>query len=237
MPFYEIGSAFLCSSLISPVMTVMDTSIIRSQYENISLSQSYKKTIRNYTNGSVKCLRPLMIMNSVYFSTYATANLTGLYYPDDKMTMFLATSLVNILGITYKDKEYIRLFENKVLKFPWKSYTLFALRDSLTIGSTFVVKKDMVKILHHEYGFSYNMADFISSSTIPILAQLFSTPLHIMALELHQKPVANIHDRISRIYQLYPSVCFGRMMRILPAFCFGSYLNDILRSKRYFNDD
>lgn len=244
MPIYEIGSALFCSTLISPVMTIMDTAIIRSQFENMNIYKAYKETIKNYVSGNVsgnvKCYRPLRIMNGVYFSTYASANLTELYCKnnnlDNKLPTFCITSLVNITAITYKDKEFIKMFENKVFKFPYTSYGLFALRDSLTIASTFVVKKDLVRVLHHDYNISYNIADFISSFTIPIIAQIFSTPIHILALDIYQKPNDSIQNRIKNIYKLYPSVCSGRMIRIVPAFCFGSYLNDILRSGRYFLD-
>lgn len=240
MPVYEIGSAFLCSTLISPIMTIMDTAIIRSQFENMNLSRAYHQMIKNYTSGAVKCYRPLMIMNGVYFSTYASANLTELYckshHVDNRLPTFVITSLVNIAAITYKDREYIKLFENQVLRFPWHSYGLFALRDSLTIGSTFIIKKDLVKTLHHDYHLSYHVADFVSSFTIPILAQLLSTPLHILALDLYKRPHASLSKRLFHIYHFYPSVCAGRMMRVVPSFGLGSYLNDMLRSNRYFMD-
>lgn len=180
-------------------------------------------------------------MNSVYFSTYATANLTELYCShhdtDNRWLTFFLTSVANIAGIIYKDRSYIKMFEHKVLNIPFRCYVLFALRDSITIGSTFVIKKDAVHHLHHEYHVSYPLADFVSSFTLPILAQLFSTPLHILSMDYYQRPHTSTMDRVRHIYGLYPSICAGRMLRILPAFCFGSFLNDILRSKRYFHDD
>lgn len=241
MPLYELGSAFICSTLVAPVMTIMDTAVIRSQYENMNIYKSYRDTIKNYATGRVKCYKPLIIMNGVYFSTYATANVTELYCKmydvDNKLPTFLITSLVNIVAITYKDRAYIRLFENQTLRFPYVSYGLFAVRDSLTIGSTFVVKKDLVRLLHQEYDMSYNVADLVSSFTIPIITQLFSTPLHILALDVYRRPYASATKRLLHIHQLYSSVCVGRMARMIPSFGVGSYLNDILRSKRYFQDD
>ena len=217
-------------------MTILDTAIIRSQFENKKFNVVYKETIRNYINGTVKCYKPLKIMNGVYFSTYATANLSELYCKtnniDNKLLTLTTTSLVNVIGIAYKDRQYIKLFENKSVSFPLKSYCLFALRDSFTIGSVFILKKDLVQLLHNKYGISYNLSDFLMSFTVPLLAQLFSTPLHILALDLYQKP--NNNNRINSIIKLYPSVCKGRIIRVIPSFCFGSYINDILRSNRYF---
>lgn len=240
MPFYEIGSALLCSSLISPVMTIMDVSIIRSQFENMGLRKAAKETIRSFRNGSTPFLRPWCIMNGVYFTTYASANLTELYCKennlDHRLPTMCITSLVNIAGITYKDHSFIKMFENQVLHIPLRSYLLFGVRDTMTIASTFVIKKDLVMYLHHEHSVPYHTADFVSSLTIPAMAQIFSTPAHILALDLYQRPHATWKDRFEKGKKLYGSVCTGRMMRIIPAFCLGSFLNDMLRSGRYFVD-
>ena len=241
MPLYELGTAFFCSSIISPVMMVMDTAIIKSQFEKIPIQKSYQDTFNGYWKGHLRWQKPFRIMNSVYFSTYATANLTELYCshhsPENRWLTFFLTSFVNIVGITYKDRSYIKMFEHQVLDIPYRSYALFALRDSFTIGSTFVLKKDLVQYLHHDYCVSYPLADFVSSFSLPILAQLFSTPLHILSMDYYQRPQARMADRIEHIYRLYPSICTGRMLRVLPAFCFGSFLNDILRSGRIFRDE
>lgn len=241
MPLYELGTAFFCSSLISPVMMVMDTAIIKSQFEKIPIRKSYQETFNNYWNQTIRWQKPFRIMNSVYFSTYATANLSELYCStspfENRWLTFFLTSFVNIVGITYKDRSYIKMFEHQVLDIPYRSYLLFALRDSITIGSTFVVKKDLVHHLHHDYQISYPVADFVSSFSLPIMAQLFSSPLHILSVDYYQRPSVPVFDRIRHIYRLYPSICAGRMLRVLPAFCFGSFFNDILRSGRYFCDD
>lgn len=241
MPIYEIGTALVCSSLISPVMMVIDTAIIKSQFEKTSIQKAYKDVLNGCLNGTIRYYRPLKIMNGVYFSTYATANLSELYCHtnkiDPKLPTFLLTSIVNMTAILYKDKSYIKMFEKISLKIPLRSYLLFGLRDSMTIGSTFVVKKDMVKYLHTEYRLSYSVADFISSFTLPMMAQLTSTPLHIIAMDYYQRPSVGFVERLRHIYQLYPSISMGRMLRVVPAFCFGGFLNDILRSNRVFVEE
>lgn len=241
MPLYEMGTAFLCSSIISPVMMVMDTAIIKSQFEKIPIRKSYQETFQGYWNGHIRWQKPFRVMNSVYFGTYATANLTELYcnqsHMDNRWLTFFLTSSVNIVGIIWKDRSYIKMFEHTVLEIPYRSYVLFAFRDSLTIGSTFVVKKDLVQHLHHSHGITYPVADFVSSFTLPIVAQLFSTPLHILSMDYYQRPYVSTYERAAHMYRLYPSICTGRMIRIIPAFCFGSFVNDMLRSKRYFSHE
>lgn len=241
MPIYELSSALFCSSLISPVMMVMDTAIIRSQFKKMNIWQSYKTTWKDYKTRKISYGRPLFIMNSVYFSTYAAANLTELYCKEHHienkhLAVFSITSLINILSITYKDRSYLQIFQNQVLRPPISSYLLFFLRDGLTIGSAFVVKKDVVEHLHQNYQWSYPMADFVSSFSIPIMAQFVSTPIHILSYDLCQHPQRNWKGRVQHLFHIYWTVCAGRIIRVIPSFCFGSYMNDMLRSNRYFLD-
>jgi hypothetical protein len=60
------------------------------------------------------------------------------------------------------------------------SFALFALRDGLTITSSFVIKNTVKDKLEAEHGYSKNSADLIASFSVPMIAQLFSTPLHIL---------------------------------------------------------
>lgn len=241
MPIYEIASALLCSSVVSPVMMVMDTAILRSQFEKLNIWQSYRITWNDYKTGKIAYSRPLGIMNGVYFGTYVSANLTELYCKENhienkRLAIFSVTSLINILAITYKDKAYLQMFEKRILHLPRSSYLLFMMRDCLTVGSTFVLKKDVMESLHKDYQWSYAVADFMASFTVPIMAQFVSTPLHIVSYDLCQHPSRTWIQRLQHISHLYWPVCAGRILRVIPSFCCGSYLNDMLRANRYFLD-
>ena len=52
----------------------------------------------------------------------------------------MATSLVNICAIAYKDREFARMCAKTPAVFPLGSYALFAMRDGLTVTSSFVLK-------------------------------------------------------------------------------------------------
>lgn len=233
MPFNEIFSAITSSLIISPIMTIIDTSIIKSQINKLDFKKSLLENVNSYLNRQINFTKPFNIMLFVYTSTYSTANLVELYCKkndvDYKIPTLLTTTIVNIITIGYKDKEYSKIFNSKKSLFTKTSYGLFAIRDILTISSSFVFKNDVKEYLHNYM--PNNAADLIASMTLPIMAQTISTPLHILAIDIYQRPNINLGDRIKNIKSSYLSVCSGRVIRVIPAFCIGGFINDMLRNK------
>lgn len=233
MPAYEIFCGLTSSLVVAPFMTIIDSSIIKSQLNKIEFKKAIIETSSDYLNKKNSFVKPFGIMFFVYSSTYSTANLVEYYCKknniDYKIPTILATSLVNVCTIAYKDKEYSKIFNNGYNKFPRISYGLFAIRDMMTIYSSFIFKKDFVNFLHKYI--PANTADFISSLILPISAQILSTPIHIVAIDLYQRPNTNNPDRISNIKKMYNSVCTGRIIRVIPAFCIGGFINDMLRNR------
>lgn len=234
MPVYELTAALISSATVSPIMTIIDTSIIKSQFQKVGLVQACTDTIKDYTNGTIKFKRPLGIMTMVYGSTYATANLTELMCHkigiDYRIPTLVATSIANVSSIAYKDREYAKIFNQTRMQFPKLSYGLFALRDSITIGASFILKKDAITYL--EKYMSHNIADLVASFAVPMAAQVISTPIHILSIDLFQRPNDSVKQRLDHITKLYPSVCSGRIIRIIPAFAIGGFINDMIRPKR-----
>jgi hypothetical protein len=111
---------------------------------------------------------------------------------------------------------------------PLPSYGLMALRDGLTITSSFVFKVQLQEHLE-EQGMAHRDADLAASFAVPIAAQLFSTPLHILAMDLPKRPGASAGSRLAAVASGFASVLTGRVMRILPAFGLGSYINDCVK--------
>ena len=233
MPFYEVFCGITSALIVSPIMTIIDSAIIKSQLNKINLKQSLLETSNDYLNKKIGIRKPLNIMLFVYSSTYSTANLTELYCKnnniDYKMPTLLTTSIVNIAAIAYKDKEYSNIFNVNKSRFPYKSYGLFAIRDMLTISSSFIYKKDAINFLNNYV--PMNAADFIASLSLPILVQTISTPIHILAIDFYQSPYMKFNERIKNILVMYNSVCYGRIVRVIPAFCIGGFINDMLRNR------
>lgn len=169
-------------------------------------------------------------MNTVYLSTYLTANYTtslcNEMQIDYKLPTAVATSIVNICAIAYKDREFARMCSKTPAVMPLSSYGLFALRDGLTVTSSFVLKNSVKDHLQETYDMDHKRADLAASFSVPMFAQLFSTPLHILSLDLYTHPHSAFKMRIKEIAKAYTSVCSGRVMRIIPAFGVGGFLND-----------
>jgi hypothetical protein len=216
-------------------MTLIDSSIIKSQINKLDFKRSFIQTSNEYIENKINFRRPFGIMFLVYSSTYSTANLVELYCKknniDYKIPTFISTSIVNILTIAYKDKEYSKMFNTKYNIFPKISYGLISVRDMITIYSCFIFKKDFMNYLSNYM--PKNTADFVSSITIPIAAQTISTPIHILAIDYFQRPEVKLVDRIKHIKSMYIPVCTGRIIRVLPAFCIGGFINDMLRNRNF----
>jgi len=234
MPLYELFSALTSAFIVTPIMTIIDTSVIYSQIYKLNFKNSMIKTFNYYSKNKINFKKPFNIMFLVYSSTYSTANLTELYCKKNNIdynipTLFL-TSIINILTIGYKDKEYSKIFNNNFNRFPKSSYGLFAIRDIITIYSCFIFKNDCINYLSNYT--QKNTANFISSILIPISAQTISCPLHILAIDLYKNPNSTFTQRYNIIKSMYKQVCLGRIIRVIPAFCFGGFINDMIKNKQ-----
>lgn len=59
----------------------------------------------------------------------------------------------------------------------------------------------------------------------PAAVQLFSTPLHLLGLDLYNKPNAGFKDRVAAVSRNWLSSSVARMCRIVPAFGVGGVVN------------
>ena len=84
MPLHEIFAGICSSFIISPIMSIIDISIIKSQLCKENIGKSISDNIIFYSKNKKKFIKPLSIMNIVYSSTYCTANLTEFYCRKNK---------------------------------------------------------------------------------------------------------------------------------------------------------
>ena len=79
MPLHELFAGITTSFIISPIMSIIDISIIKSQLHKENIGKSISDNVTYYAKNKSKFIRPLYVMNIVYSSTYCTANLTEYY--------------------------------------------------------------------------------------------------------------------------------------------------------------
>ena len=234
MLIQEISAALLSSTLISPCMAVIDLTLHHRHSSSESLVASLRHTLSALRARQLSFSRAYWPMKHVYFLTFATANVTESYGVPTLPAMGL-TTLVNVLAMARKDRCYAALWNNTVSPalpalpalppLPLLSRVLSTTGALFTVYAQFVQRssweQEMVRL-----GMNPTLATFFSSATVSMAAQLISTPLHLLAMDLYLHPRRTIRQRLVPLLCAYPAVCMGRMLRVLPAFGGGGYVNE-----------
>ncbi|KAI5463522.1 hypothetical protein BGZ63DRAFT_413113 [Mariannaea sp. PMI_226] len=245
-------SAACAASMVAPLISMIDRSVIENASGRSSLLSSIASSLRTLV------LRPHMLLFSkptaliflVYGSTYLTANSVDTASstlnnrPASSVTAgvgkFSASSATNIgIGI-YKDQVFVRLFgpPGAVPRpVPLPSYALFALRDCLTIFASFNVPPLLGPYLDSRFSESLrsrmsglSTAQFLA----PAAVQFLSTPLHLLGLDLYNRPSGGVapltmRDRWDLVRKNWSISAAARICRIVPAFGIGGVVNTKVR--------
>lgn len=193
---------------------------------------------------------PARLVFAVYFGTYATANVI------DTMTTFaeqppkssgaikFAGTTVVATGLTiYKDARMARYFgASKLAKVPMTTYSLFAMRDAMTIYASFNLPAMVASKLGKVAGantriFGNLLTDEVSRQKtaqfiLPATAQFLTTPVHLLGLDFfNRQQKLGLGTRLSRVARDLTLAIPIRMVRIVPAFGLGGVINMSSRRK------
>lgn len=116
---------------------------------------------------------------------------------------------------------------------PKISYTLFCLRDSVTIFASFNIPALIAPSIPDFIASSPAMKGAMAQFACPALMQFASTPMHLLGLDLYNRqPPGGLRwtDRVARIRRDYVPSCFARMGKIVPAYGVGGVANVRLRA-------
>ncbi|KAJ5156770.1 hypothetical protein N7492_009573 [Penicillium capsulatum] len=116
---------------------------------------------------------------------------------------------------------------------PKISYTLFCLRDSVTIFASFNVPALIAPSIPDFVAATPSMKAATAQFACPALMQFASTPMHLLGLDLYNRqPPGGLPwtERAMRIRRDYISSSFARMGKIVPAYGVGGVVNVRLRS-------
>lgn len=197
-----------------------------------------------------------LFSQALYSGTYLTANsidtLSSTLTDSPATTVthgpakFAATTTANISLCLYKDSQFTQMFRNVATttsasaaasavapRVPFSSFALFGLRDCLTVFASFNLPPMIAPHLPlHLLGpaiersvSSANVAQFLA----PVAVQVVSTPIHLLGLDLYNRPTANVSARLAKISSEWFVSCVARMGRILPAFGVGGVVNSSVR--------
>jgi len=190
--------------------------------------------------------KPFALICMLYGGTYLTANtldtLTSTVQnkPATLVTSgtakFAASSTANIGLCLFKDQAFARLFGpgGPPRPVPLPSYVLFTCRDCLTIFASFnlppllgpVISRNMSQSLEKSLS-GQTIAQFLA----PAGVQLFSTPLHLLGLDLYNRARGGVSwgDRWRIVKKNWGVSAAARICRIVPAFGVGGVVNAKVR--------
>ncbi|KAI8365266.1 uncharacterized protein BYT42DRAFT_505818 [Radiomyces spectabilis] len=239
----DVGAAAASSAMVAPFIAVVDRSIIENLNGKRALMTGLKEGLKTvFTQPHRFVATPqFQLVFGLYFSTYITANLVDTTCEQHSvetgkaaMLKFMATSTVNMLLCIYKDRSFTRMFgASTTRKLPFLSYLLFAARDSMTIAASFTAPVYFASKLQ-EYNIvgSAKSAGVTAQLICPASVQFLSTPLHLYALDLYNRPSVTGGQRVSLIRKEYFKSTLARCARIGPAFGIGGVGNTFARSIR-----
>ncbi|KAI5866691.1 hypothetical protein GGS23DRAFT_283471 [Durotheca rogersii] len=246
----DLGSAACAASAVAPLISVIDRSIMENASGRSTLGSSLRSSLRTLLSRPHTLLfsKPVGLIFALYGGTYLTANAldtaTSTLHdrPATHVTSgtakFVASSVANVGLCIYKDQVYVRMFgpSGPPRPVPLPSYLLFALRDCLTIFSSFNVPPMLGPALTRHMSVEFRSR--INGTTVaqfvaPAAIQLLSTPVHLLGLDLYNRPskVANITwiDRWTQVRKNWAISAAARICRMIPAFGLGGTINGKVR--------
>ncbi|KAI8853684.1 hypothetical protein BC829DRAFT_480699 [Chytridium lagenaria] len=223
-------SAILTAASVAPAVAIIDRSIIANVSGKQPLLDGLKEGFHTLlTKPWLVARQPsVMAVFCVYGSTYLFANtVESLCIHDQKdpaIPKFIASSVTNITGTIWKDRLLTRWFGNTAPRpLPFGSYILFGSRDALTMAASFTLPPLLSQKLTTSTPLSKRTTDVIAQLFLPCAFQLVSTPIHLLGLDLYNRPEGG--DRFGKVRSGYVSATVARMGRILPAFGVGGVVN------------
>jgi len=244
----DAASGFSAAFLVAPIITVIDKAIMQNASGQKSLGNSLRSSITAFLlrPQSLVFSKPFALICMLYGGTYLTANTldtitsTVQNKPSSHVTSgtakFAASSTANVGLCLIKDQSFARLYGpgGPPRPVPFPSYVLFTLRDCMTIFASFnlppllgpVISKSMGKELERSLS-GQTVAQFVA----PAAMQLFSTPLHLLGLDLYNRAGKGTSwdDRWRIIKKNWGVSAVARMCRIVPAFGIGGVVNAKVR--------
>jgi hypothetical protein len=211
----------------------------------VSNASGLEKLVPSLING-VKTLftKPLYFFKQpsflfiwgVYSGTYIVANSIealcersnqSSFYPK-----FVGSSMANVTLSVLKDKAFARMFgTGEVKPMKMKSMGLFATRDSMTILASFSLPGLISVRMQNDMKMGKVQADTLAQLVTPVSMQILSTPLHLLGLDIYNRPGASSAERKTFIQQEYVKTTLARMARIFPAFGVGGVVNKYIRKE------
>ncbi len=260
----DVLVAFGVTLGVAPFISVVDKAIVQRANGSQSILSSTAESVRTMARNPIAFVKsPMFLMMwGVYGVTYATANSLktitehkdherrrnesrrllrdSTSSPSSEMTVFAGTTVVNSAVSLLKDKAYAKMFASSSSapsSMPLITYGLFATRDLMVIGSSFILPELVGKKLEEKYLLDKNEALKISQLTVPIATQFFAAPVQLLGLDFYNRPLSGATfaeaavERTRFLASGFWSVVGARVARIFPAYSIGGVFNTKFRDE------
>ncbi|GJC78482.1 putative membrane protein [Colletotrichum liriopes] len=248
----DLFSAACAGTLVAPLVSIIDRSIMENASGRRGLGDCVRSCLKELflRPHHVVFSKPFALIFALYGGTYLTANTldtassTVHNRPASEVTAgtakFAASSAANIGICMYKDQVFARMFGPPGVSprpVPALTYALFTLRDCMTIFASFNVPPRLGPWLNGRMG--EELANKVSGLTVvqfaaPAMVQLASTPLHLLGLDVYNRPNAaatpvSWADRWRSVAKNWGISTMARICRIIPAYGVGGVVNRKVR--------
>lgn len=249
----DVASAAATAAAVAPIICTIDRSIIvnsaQPEKSREPMFTTFRQSARAIFTSRFYVSKPFLLVFALYGSTYLAANAYDTAAStlnnkpattiDPSISKLIAVGAVNTPMCVFKDGRFVRIF-GRPKHIPAISYTLWAVRDCMTVFGSF----NMPQMVADKLGqaspafrerFSYILesekARLKTGQCIaPMTIQLLSTPIFLLGLDLQERPAKlSVGERVAKIRSQYIGKTLARMARILPAFGGGGIINIELR--------
>ncbi|KAF2662356.1 hypothetical protein K491DRAFT_584941 [Lophiostoma macrostomum CBS 122681] len=233
--------------LVAPIITAIDKGIIENASGRSTLGDSLRASLKQMVGRPTAFFgsKPFGLIFALYFGTYLTANTidtasstlhnTPLPSTTAGPSKFLATSSSNLALCLYKDNRFTQMFGSPsaaARPVPLPTFALFTIRDCLTIFASFNLPAVLAPHVDARMGDQlkrYMSGASTAQFVTPAAVQLVSTPLHLLGLDLYNRPGVLAQERAARVVRDWAKSAVARMGRIVPAFGVGGVVNAKVR--------
>ena len=228
----HMGCAIASAAIVAPFISIIDQSIFSNASGKEPMTQCLKNNFRKliFQPSAIFSSKSFKWIWLVYSGTYIVANSIELLCTrnsiDWYIPKFLGSSVTNISLSLLKDQAFSKMFGVvKPKSLPPSSFVLFAMRDSITIGSSFNLPYTISQNLQHSYQWNKTVADTTAQLVTPVAMQLFSAPLHLLGMDIYNSPAHTSAERAAFCKREFVKTTAARMGRVFPAFGVGGVSN------------
>ncbi|CAH0479204.1 unnamed protein product [Peronospora belbahrii] len=238
----DTAAAMAASLGVAPFITIVDRAIIENASGARPLGRGMKELSIEFLKNPLRFVgkREFHLIFGLYTATYMAANAVDsvceYIETDNQMPKFIGTTAVNMSICIAKDRAFARMFGVIApAAFPLTSIGLFALRDSMTCAASFNAPKVLAKKFEDKNLMEKSSAGTFAQLICPAAVQFFSTPLHLLGLDLYNNKSHVMTQRVTFVKREYVKSVLARIGRIGPAFGIGgvgnTYFRNTLRAK------